>query len=131
MKPRNRSLSLWALLVIPGLVLAQDISMTSRALRLGPVSDDAIAFVRTRRTHNGIAVGVLSEFNCDTQPVRPRLLQDRNAVTISVASQAAPGDPIAAICVRELSFVISGISPAVKTIYYVQDGHVMGHASAP
>ena len=120
------------LLSLPLLATAQTVSLTSRITGLAPVPTDQAATLAVSRAKTALGLGVISEFNCDTKPADAQIFVYRHAVTVSVRSvTTSDAPPIGALCSAELRFVLSGISKGPEVIYYVQDGHVMGHASVP
>jgi len=120
------------LLSLPSLATAQTVSLTSRITGLAPVPTDQAATIAVSRARTALGLGVISEFNCDTKPGEAQIFVYRSAVTVSVRSvPTSDAPPIGALCAAELRIVLRELSKGPKDIYYVQDGHVMGHARVP
>ena len=120
------------LAALPSCASAQTVSMTSRVVGLRPMATAQEAYVAVAPAKVGLGVAVLSNFGCTANPSNPKVFQSRNAVTLSVESVEPPSElTFAALCTRELRFLLKGLAPGPKVIYYVQDGRVIGHAGAP
>lgn len=78
-----------------------------------------------------IVIKITSAFNCADQPGNPRFNAYQGNGTLSVTSKSPSGWTAACLCPHKVSYSVSGAYPGLKTIYYVQDGMVLGHAAVP
>lgn len=75
-----------------------------------------------------VRVGVTSFFSCQATLSDPTISQLSSSATIVVASDA-PSSHSGCDQVIQQEFAISGLYPSIRTIYYVQNGVVLGHVA--
>ncbi len=83
------------------------------------------------RDGNITTLTVTAQLNCAYLPDKPELREWRNAATLSLPTRSPSGMATACLCAHQMTFEISGLYEGVETIYYVQDGIVLGHVDAP
>jgi len=89
------------------------------------------AKLEASRTGNTTRLVVTAELNCAYVPDKPELREWRNAATLALPTRSPSGAAAACLCTHQMTFDISDLYKGVQTIYYVQDGTVLGHADAP
>ena len=89
------------------------------------------AHLEASRNGSTTRLVVTAELNCAYVPDKPELREWRNAATLTLPTRSPSGAAAACLCTHQLTFDISGLYKGVKTIYYVQDGTVLGHVDAP
>ena len=92
---------------------------------------DKAALLQARRNGKIVALDVTAELNCAYVPDKPELREWRNAVTVILPTKSSSGAAAACLCQHRLTFEIKDLYEGAKTIYYVQDGTVLGHVDAP
>jgi len=92
---------------------------------------DKAALVQALRNEKIITLEVVAELNCAYVPDKPELREWRNAVTVALPTKSPSGTAAACLCQHRLTFEIVDLNRGAKTIYYVQDGTVLGHVDAP
>jgi len=88
---------------------------------------------RLEPSRNGsvVTLTVTALLNCAYIPDKPELREWRNAATLSLPTKTPSGMATACLCAHRMTFEISDLYEGVQTIYYVQDGTVLGHVDAP
>lgn len=88
---------------------------------------------RLESSRNGTiaTLTVTAQLNCAYRPGKPELREWRNAATLSLPTESPSGMATACLCAHQMTFEVSELYEGVKTIYYVQDGTVLGHVDAP
>lgn len=89
--------------------------------------------VRLEPSRNGniTTLVVTAQLNCAHLPGELELREWRNAATLSLSTKSPSGMATACLCAHQMTFEISDLYEGVETIYYVQDGTVLGHVGAP
>ena len=89
------------------------------------------AEIQAKRLKDKVLVSVRAELNCAYGPGKPELREWRNAATLLVTTVSPSGFATACVCQHQMEYEITGLGKGTKVIYYVQDGTVLDHASAP
>jgi hypothetical protein len=111
---------------------AGDVSLKSdEEMCESEIPDDRAAAVDASRAGNIITLDVMSELNCAHVPAVPELSVWRNTATVSLPTTSSSDAAALCLCAHRLSFEIRGLYEGVQTIYYVQDGRILGHVDAP
>ena len=92
---------------------------------------DKAALVTVRKVKRNVFVSVTAELNCAYTPGKPALREWRNAATVLVETVSPSGMATSCLCQHKMEYEITGLYEGTKTIYYVQDGTVLGHVPAP
>ena len=129
--PEIRSIAL-VLALLPCIALAGEISLKSDAPACdSPIPPDKAAIVTAARTDGVVTLEVTAQLNCAYTPGKPDLRVWRDSATVTLSTKSPSGAAAACLCTHKLSFEIKDLYDGARTIYYVQDGTVLGHASAP
>jgi hypothetical protein len=89
------------------------------------------AQLEASRTGSTTRLVVTAELNCAYVPDKPELRAWRNAATLALPTRSPSGAAATCLCAHQMTFDISDLYEGVKTIYYAQDGTVLGHVDAP
>ncbi|MDR3159828.1 MAG: hypothetical protein LBU11_12685 [Zoogloeaceae bacterium] len=89
------------------------------------------ALVQAKRDNRVVKLDVVTEFNCAYIPGKPELRVRQNAVSVILPTQSPSGEATACLCQHKLTFEIVDLHKDAKTIYYMQDGTVLGHTDVP
>ena len=95
------------------------------------IPQEKAALVQASRSVNIVTVDVTAQLNCAYVPGKPELREWRSAATVALPTISPSGAAAMCLCTHRLSFEIKDLYEGVQTIYYVQDGTVLGHADAP
>lgn len=113
-------------------VLAGSVTLKSdQALCENAPTLDKAALIRAERHGALVTLDVTVELNCAYVPDKPELRVWRNAATVILPTKSPSGAAAACLCQHKLAFEIKDLYEGAKTIYYVQDGTVLGHVDAP
>jgi hypothetical protein len=78
-----------------------------------------------------IYLGVTSSLACGAKFSQPELIELGDSATVRVSSSKIPSAHDGCDMVEQQSLAIAGLHQSVKTIYYLQDGAVLGHVHRP
>ena len=132
MKIRRLWHALLATALVPGAASAGTVSLvTDKELCDNAPPLEQAANLVPSRTGNKITLVVTAQLNCAYVPDKPELREWRNAATLSLPTRSPSGMATACLCAHQMTFEISDLYEGVQTIYYVQDGTVLGHVGAP
>ena len=95
------------------------------------IPEDKAAIVQARRDGDIVRLDVTAQLNCAHLPGKPELREWRSAATVSVLTHSPSGAVAVCLCTHKFVFQITGLYEGAQSIYYVQDGTVLGHAIAP
>jgi len=87
--------------------------------------------IEASRSNGFIILKVIAYLNCAHIPDQPELRIWNNTATLSLPTSSPSGMATACLCAHRMVFQISNIHEGIKTIYYAQNGTVLGHADAP
>ena len=132
MKSRTGWLLLLTGALLPATASAGTIALTSdeELCDNAPTLEGAVV-LEAKRDGDAVTLAVTAQLNCAYVPGQPELREWRNAATVALPTTSPSGLATACLCAHELTFEISNLSDGVQTIYYVQDGTVLGHVNAP
>jgi hypothetical protein len=111
-----------AAVAFPNLKISREPSCTICAA--SPVGSEASITLKEEK--GTIHVGVTSFSVCQATLSEPKISQLSSSATIVVTSEAISTHSGCDAVIQQ-EFAISGLYPRVKTIYYVQNGAVLGH----
>ncbi len=89
------------------------------------------ARLESSRNGNVVTLIITAQLNCAYLPDKPELREWRNAATLSLPTKSLSGMATACLCAHQMTFEVSNLYQGIQTIYYVQDGTVLGHVDAP
>ncbi|ACE84970.1 hypothetical protein [Cellvibrio japonicus] len=87
--------------------------------------------IEASRSNGFVTLKVITYLNCAHIPDQPELRVWSNTATLSLSTSSPSGMATACLCAHRMVFQISDIHEGVKTIYYVQNGTVLGHVDTP
>lgn len=87
----------------------------------------SIAAINLKILDGTIYLGVTSFLTCGAKFSKPELIELSDSATVRVSSSAIPSTHDSCDMIAQQSLAITGLHPSVKTIYYLQDGVVLGH----
>ena len=118
--------------LLPCVALAGEVSLKSDTpICDSPIPPDKAAIVTATRAGGLVTLDVTAQLNCAHVPENPNLRVWRDSATVNISTKSPSGAAAACLCTHKLSFEIKDLYDGARTIYYVQDGTVLGHASAP
>jgi hypothetical protein len=92
---------------------------------------DRAAVVQAARSGDSVFLDIVSELNCAYVPDKPELREYRDSATVLLPTRSPSGAAAMCVCAHKMRFELKNLYEGVRTIYYVQDGTALGHASAP
>jgi hypothetical protein len=127
-------LALLAILLSASAAYAFDSLQISRLSSCGICKDKpngSEAAISSQTVDRGMRIGVTSSLNCGAMLSDPTIIELSSSATIQVTSVAPAPSHDSCASFMQQEFSIFGLHASTKTIYYVQDGVVLGHISAP
>jgi len=121
-----------ALIFAPSLANASEIRLLSdqQLCDNAPPLKQA-AELSAERLSDKVVVSVTAELNCAYKAGKPEVRVWRNAATLLATTVSPSGMATACMCQHQMKYEITGLYEGARTIYYVQDGTVLGHVPAP
>ena len=129
-RPLLANLAAIFLFASTGASVAADVTLeTPVGCDIFPLKDRA-SETRIERFGEILHFTVRANAQCGARPEDPRIFRNADIARISVTydrREALHG----CYCARTIRFSVSNMWPEVRTIYYIQDGQITGHADVP